>query len=413
MGKLVISGGRLSSRRLSLGIPFIAAVSLLPVGALRAQETNDTLVLSSTLTVPDSVPLTFVKQLVPGADGSVFLLDARTNGVLAFDSDGAFRRRFGRRGEGPGELLSPWRLGLLGQDTLWVADSRLRRINLYDASTGANLGALGPVTVGTVGAGRRLLRPFAILADHSVVAASPGAEEELTNLLAFPGMGRQNDGRESFPLSALDFQDRLLAVPVPAGGGGLQMRNPFSHSDMLAIDPSGTHVIIVRRPHPNGSRAFFTIERRNLLERSQDSIDVPYLPRQIEARDLRAWAESLGAVQRMVEMGVFSSRAAGVAAVLGALEKPEYYPPVLNRGAGIVEEGVLIDSGGATWLGFADISRRTNEWTIVSSDGHVSRASVPLRARLLAVQGDRVWAEVRDGFGVPTVQVLRVHRPGA
>ena len=51
----------------------------------------------------------------PAADGSMFMLDARTEGVLAFGPDGALRRRIGRGGEGPGELLSPWRLGMLGR----------------------------------------------------------------------------------------------------------------------------------------------------------------------------------------------------------------------------------------------------------------------------------------------------------
>ena len=38
--------------------------------------------------------------------------------------------------------------------------------------------------------------------------------------------------------------------------------------------------------------------------------------------------------------------------------------------------------------------------------------AAPEGARLLAVSGDRVWAEVRDGFGGPAVQVLRIRGAG-
>ena len=408
MGNLVSPEGHPNSRRFRSRVTLVALLSLLPLVALEAQEPRDTLVMSSTLTVPDSVPLTFVLQLVAGTDGSVFLLDALTDGVLAFDSDGVFQKRLGRRGEGPGELLSPWRLGLVGQDTLWVADATTRRVNLYDVSTGTSLGDLGPVTLETSESGRRLLRPFAVLADHRIVAVDWGADEKPANLLAFRGVGRMITGAEGLSLSVLDPQDRVLAVPVPAGGGGLQMRNPFSHSDMLAIDPLGGHVVITRRPQPDGSHAVFTVERHNVLEDRQDSISIPYSTRRLEIRDVRAWAEAQGAVREMVEMGVFPSRAAGVEAVMGALERPEYFPPVRNRGRGMVEEGVLVDSEGVVWFGVPDLSRSRNEWLVLSRQGQVSRVSAPVHARLLAVQGDRVWAEVRDRFGVPTIHVFRV-----
>ncbi|WP_420633587.1 6-bladed beta-propeller [Candidatus Palauibacter sp.] len=390
---------------------FTVVASVVAGGELAAQERADTLVQVSNLTVPDSIPLTYVEQLVPGVDGSVFLLDARTDGVLAFDSDGAFRRRIGRRGEGPGELLAPWRLGLLGQDTLWVADARRPRINLYDAATGASLADLRPTTWDVSGAARQPLRPFAVLADHSVVAIGWRAEDVLANVLAFSEMGRQTE-REGVSLSVLDLQDRLLAVPVPAGGGGLQLRNPFSHGDMLAIDRFGRHVVVVRRPEPAGSRAFFRMERHNVLQGSTDSISIPYTPRPLETSDLRAWAAGLGAVERMVEMGVFPSHAAGVSAVLDALEAPDSYPPVRNRGRGIVEEGVMIDSGAAVWFGAPDTPPRTNDWIVVSEDGELSRVSAPDGARLLAIRGDLVWAEVRDGLRVPMVHVFRVRPSG-
>ena len=393
-------------------IKAVFAVAVLAAGGLAAQEPRDTLVRLSSLTVPDSVPLTFVEQLVPGADGSVFLLDAQTDGVLVFGPDGVFRRQIGRWGEGPGELLSPWRLGLLGPDTLWVVDARRSRVNLYDVSTGESLADFGPATWEAAAGGGERLRPFAVLADHRVVAIRRTEGDAAADVLAFDVMGRWTDPA-GVSLSTLDLRDRLLVVPVPAGGGGLQLRNPFSHSDMLAIDPSGRHVAVIRRLEPAGPGAFFTVERRSVLEGGTESIRVPYTLRPLSTRDVRAWAEALGPLERMVELGVFPSRAAGVSAVLDTLDAPDYYPPVRNRGRGIVDEGVLIDSGAAMWFQSSDPDRGANDWIVVSGEGDVvSRMAVPDHARLLAAQDDLVWIEARDGFGVPTVHLFQVRPSG-
>ncbi|WP_419167784.1 6-bladed beta-propeller [Candidatus Palauibacter sp.] len=353
------------------------------------------------------MPLTFVLQLVPGADGSVFLLDAQTDGVLAFGPDGVFRRQIGRRGEGPGELLSPWRLGLLGRDTLWVTDARRSSVHLYDVSTGTSLEDFGSAGWEAAGGGGRL-RPFAVLADHRVVATRRTESDATAEVLAFDLAG-QRTGPAGVSLSTLDLRDRLLVVPVPAGGGGLQLRNPFSHSDMLAIDPSGRQVAVIRRPEPADPGAFFVVERHSVPEGGTGSIQVPYTPRPLSSRDVRAWAEALGPLGRMVELGVFPSRAAGVEAVLDTLDAPDYYPPIENRGRGIVDESVLVDSGGVVWLQASDPAEGANDWIVVSREGdQVSHVAVPDGIRLLAVHGDRVWGEVRDGFGVPSVHTYRI-----
>lgn len=391
----------------------VAVVAVLAAAAgLPAQERRDTLVAVSRLTVPDSVPLTYIEQLIPSADGSMFVLDARTEGVLAFGPDGTFRRRIGRRGEGPGELLSPWRLGLLGRDTLWVADTR-RRVNLYDASTGESLADFGPATWDAAMAGGEIVRPFAALADHSIVAFRWAERDVLAEVLAF--RVERGAASEGAPLALLDLRDRSVAARVPTGDGSLRLRNPFSHSDMIAVGPQGRRVAVIRRPRPEGSPAFFVAERHDVLRGIVDTVQVSYGPRPLDAGEIRAWVEDLGPVERMVELGVFPSRAAGVEAVLEALDAPGHHPPIKNRGRGIVDEGVIMDPEGGMWFQMHEPSGRSNEWIVVSGEGgagEVSRVAAPDGARLLAVSGDRVWAEVRDAFGVPAVQVLRVQRAG-
>ena len=67
------------------------------------------------------------------------------------------------------------------------------------------------------------------------------------------------------------------------------------------------------------------------------------------------------------------------------------------------------------WFQLYDAGGRSNEWVVVSGEGgagDVSHVAAPEGARVLAVSGDRVWAEVRDAFGVPAVQVLRIESAG-
>ena len=393
------------------GVLMIVLLTAAAVTEVGAQAGRDTLVHVSSLAVPDSVPLTYIEHLVLRADGSVFLIDARTDGILMFAADGTFRRRIGARGEGPGELLSPWRLGLLGQDTLWVVDAGRPRVNLYDAATGVSLTDIGSATWGAAAAEGNQLQPFAVLADRRVAALRWTHEETVLEVLAYDAIGHQAS-LEATTVAVLDVAGRSLSVAVPAGGGGLQLRNPFSHNDMFSIDPSGRTFAVVRRPTPSRSGAFFVLERHSVLEGSMDSTNIPYAPRPLETNEIREWAADLGAVKRMVELGVFPSREAGIRAVLDALDQPDYYPPVRNRGRGIVEHGVLIDSGGAMWFDVSDTSGRNNDWLVISDKNDVSRLSLPDDARLLAVRGNLVWVELRDNFGVPAVRMFRVQGSG-
>ena len=89
----------------------------------------------------------------------------------------------------------------------------------------------------------------------------------------------------------------------------------------------------------------------------------------------------------MVGPGVFPSRAAGISAVLDALDEPDYYPPVRNYGRGIVEGGVLIDSGVAMWFDVSDTSGRTNDWLVVAEESDVSYVSLPDDASVASRSG--------------------------
>ncbi len=78
-----------------------------------------------------------------GPDGAVYVSELQASEVRIYAADGTLLRTVGRAGEGPGEFARPTSIGLLG-DTLWVRDSRRRRISWFGPD-----GALVHETPGT------------------------------------------------------------------------------------------------------------------------------------------------------------------------------------------------------------------------------------------------------------------------
>jgi hypothetical protein len=66
------------------------------------------------------------------SDGSIVLLNAGTDEVRTYTSEGRFIRAIGRAGSGPGEFRSPSSLWLGADDSMFVAD--FERISVFDSS---------------------------------------------------------------------------------------------------------------------------------------------------------------------------------------------------------------------------------------------------------------------------------------
>ena len=64
-----------------------------------------------------------------GPDGAVYVVDPTTAEVLRFDSDGRLVWRQGRRGQGPGEYLFPYRVAAGPDGRVYVYDVEARRLS--------------------------------------------------------------------------------------------------------------------------------------------------------------------------------------------------------------------------------------------------------------------------------------------
>lgn len=71
-----------------------------------------------------------------GDDGRVHVLDGQAREVRVFDSAGAFVRRFGGEGGGPGEFRAPVWLEVGRGGLTWVSDIRSRRLTAFDPAGG-------------------------------------------------------------------------------------------------------------------------------------------------------------------------------------------------------------------------------------------------------------------------------------
>ena len=80
--------------------------------------------------------------LLLSEDGSFFVADRFSNGVLHFDSNGEFRNVFGRAGQGPGEFAYIGITGFVARGTLGFLDMRPPGIELFDVETGRHRGTV-------------------------------------------------------------------------------------------------------------------------------------------------------------------------------------------------------------------------------------------------------------------------------
>lgn len=71
---------------------------------------------------------TFVRS---DESGNIYVLDMAECSIKIFNSDGAFIRKYGRRGRGPGEFLSPFRMDVTPSGKLLVLDPNLHKCELF------------------------------------------------------------------------------------------------------------------------------------------------------------------------------------------------------------------------------------------------------------------------------------------
>lgn len=87
------------------------------------------LVFEKNLTIPlEGKMYSFVVRL----DGTMFALAVDTGEIEVYDKDGQLLRKFGQKGQGPGEFIRPWHLSISPDDEIFVLDKSARKITVFD-----------------------------------------------------------------------------------------------------------------------------------------------------------------------------------------------------------------------------------------------------------------------------------------
>lgn len=95
------------------------------------------LVLMFVVTEPSAYPvqeLAGIDALAFNQKGELLVLDGRDHSVYIFNPDTTLKRRFGAKGQGPGEFQNPTSLVVLDDDRVVIADPSVRRLLFFDSA---------------------------------------------------------------------------------------------------------------------------------------------------------------------------------------------------------------------------------------------------------------------------------------
>jgi len=91
----------------------------------------------------DALQLVFEKNLTIPLNGKMYSIDVNQIGIMyalditageveVYDINGRFLKKFGKKGQGPGEFTSPWHLSISKEDEIFVLDKSTRKIHVFD-----------------------------------------------------------------------------------------------------------------------------------------------------------------------------------------------------------------------------------------------------------------------------------------
>jgi len=330
--------------------------------------------------------LTDARQLVVGADGTMYLGQPQDHAIRAFAPDGRFVRYIGREGEGPGEFRDLGALGIRG-DSLWASDRGRIHVFRLDGTlvrTAPLRYDAGHPSLGS-GGGGYLLRDGSL---GAVPLFLPTLDERGWPR-TIPVLRVAPDGvvRDTLGLIALDFLKLYSWQGTPA----LRMR-PFRPLFLHGVDPAGEFFVYATEDAARQDRFIFT--RVSVHGDTTARVAIPYEPVPVS----RAIRDSV--IEALTGTGASERPRAQVDAILRAAPIPEHYPPVSQ---------LIVSTDGAIWIRLQ--GRTSRQWLVVNAAG-VQTAIVdgPRSLYLLAASATHVWGIERDEVDVPTLVRYRIER---
>lgn len=357
--------------------------------------------------------LTYVADLEVGPDGRICVLQSQEQLIRVFDRTGRFVGRIGRRGAGPGEFVSPSRMGWRA-DTLWVIDGGQNRISFFGPD-GTFLSSLPtnwspPGDFGRTSSRMAVMgiSPVAVMADGSILASlAVDAISHAEGLVkSLPYFRIDREGRVTDTLAWASLRNSSLAIRDPERPwAGLFAPQPFADSPLVEAAPDGSGLVLVERWAAEAAdRAHFTVTRIDPSGRVLFSKQYRYRARPMP----KALADSVFQAEVAIALQArgpnLSSRAQAEARVRDALYLPGHLPPI---------SGVVIGRDRTIWLRREALGEASVEWLVLGEDGGVLGAlRAPRELRILRAERGSIWGVEEDELDVPHVVKYRVEEEG-
>lgn len=323
-------------------------------------------------------------------DGLVYVLEGGAREVRVYDAAGRRVRTIGGEGDGPGEFRGPFGLGVFG-DTLWVADTQLRRITVF-TKTGELLETIpAPSVMFEVDDGIPGQLVAVELRRDGTLGTTPFVPlrtDMPETTLHMPYVRLTREGEIVDTLHVFDQHFRAARSVDVAG-------RPFPVPEAAQSTPlntsSGDAWYVIERPvATSADGGMFTVTH------IRDMADTVYRQQYRYTPD----GFPPGAVDTVVRRYAAQwSRLAGVdagaveARLRQAMDVPAFQPPIARARAS--EDSVL-------WLARADRDEPTTRWILIEPDGTPRAAlELPRDATVHWSRGDVLWADVRDELDVP------------
>ena len=322
-----------------------------------------------------------VGRLFP--DGGAVVADRENGELVVLRPDGRTHEVLARQGEGPGEVIYPYSMFVLGQDSVLVPDNRLSRLTLFVGDSVARITSLpraAHLGVAGIGASGELLLKNRYPAVYRTVLENewlPGHMSLLDTETGAIDTVASYDNWPGVPPGLPTNPIRALGEVTVAAGHFVQTRS--DRPEITWRLPDGTVTRIMRwRPE----RTLLTEE---LLE-------------PVEAYDRMMGRMNYGVSEARLEELV--------------QEGMSWYRAMLGRPMPLF--GIpFADADGNVWLPSYRMTypEEGSPYTVVSPDGEwLGQVVTPPRFRILDVTGGLVLGVLRDEMDVESVVVYEVVR---